>query len=368
MDNNSINRQDVEILQKSRDIASKSNIAQKVGKYYSSDNISPGNRLLAENIFRLLVKDTEIKVREVLADTLKYSNDLPHDIIDSIIKDKDSVALPFIQYYSSLTDDDLISILKASNLSKQKAVAKRKKLNSKISSFIADNCTDEVIEKLITNETAEIPNQAFENIINKYPENDILKKGIIYRENLPFEVIEKIISHISYKLKAYLVLNHNLPQDFASDLINEIKEKLTLKVSEEYSQDDQIRDFVQHLYKANRLTYSLVTRAICAGDLMFFEHALSFLAEMPVANVRKILFNSSADFEIRNLLRKALLPKSVFPTIFSALKVINEVKFDCGQTNSKLFSRKVIERILSYTPSTDELSNEDLNYLLSQLH
>ena len=159
-----------------------------------------------------------------------------------------------------------------------------------------------------------------------------------------------------------------MPQDFATDLINEIKEKLTLKVSEEYSQDDQIRDFVQHLYKANRLTYSLVTRAICAGDLMFFEHSLSFLAEIPVANVRKILFNSTADFEIRNLLRKAMLPKSVFPAIFNALKVINDVRFDCGQSNNKLFSRKVIERILSYTQSTEELSSDDLQYLLSQLH
>lgn len=369
MDNNNlINRQDVNQLQKSPDIANKSNIAQKVGNYYNSSNISPSNRVLAENIFRLLVRDTEIKVRQVLADTLKDSNDLPHDIVNSIIKDSDSVALPFIQYYQSLTDEDLISILNSSNLPKQKAVAKRKSLSKNISSYIVNNCSDGVIEKLVTNETANIANETFEEIINKYPENDVLKKGIIYRNNLPFEVIEKIISHISYKLKAYLVLNHNLPQDFATDLINEIKEKLTLKVSEEYSQDDEIRDFVQHLYKANRLTYSLVTRAICSGDLTFFEHSLSFLAETPVANVRKILFNSTADFEIRNLFRKAMLPKSVFPAIFSALKVINDVRFDCGQSNNKLFSRKVIERILSYTPSTDELNSDDLNYLLSQLH
>lgn len=363
-----ISHQDVERLRNNPDTANKSNIAQKVGGYYQQGVLSSSNRTLAENIFRLLVHDTEIKVRQVLADTLKYSNDLPHDIVKSIIKDRDSVALPFIQHYQSLTDDDLVNILKTSTLPKQKAVAKRNNLSRNLSSYIVNNCTDGVIEKLVTNETADIANETFEEIIKKYPESDILKKGIIYRNNLPFEVIEKIISHISYKLKAYLVLNHNLPQDFATDLINEIKEKLTLKISEEYSQDDQIRDFVQHLYKANRLTYSLVTRAICAGDLMFFEHSLSFLAEIPVANVRKILFNSTADFEIRNLLRKAMLPKSVFPAIFNALKVINDVRFDCGQSNNKLFSRKVIERILSYTQSTEELSSDDLQYLLSQLH
>lgn len=363
-----INQKDVSELRDRPDIKNKSQVALKVGRLYENSSLTEKCRSLAEGIFRILLHDAAVKVRETLASTLKDSHKLPQDIINNIIKDIDNVAIPFIQHYEDFSDDDLIEILNIANVAKQKAIAKRKNLSSRVSSSIVNKCLPEVIEDLLTNNSANIDNQTFEEIINRYPQNEILKKGIVYRSDLPFEVIEKIINHISYKLKTYLVLNHNLPQDFTTDLINEIKEKITLKISEEYSQDEQMRDFVQHLYKANRLTYSLVTRAICSGDLTFFEYSLSFLSETPVAAVRKTLFNSQADFEIRNLLRKALLPKSVFTTILNALKVINGIRFDCGRTNNHIFSRKVIERILSSTPLNDELSGEDLNYLISQIN
>ena len=50
---------------------------------------------------------------------------------------------------------------------------------------------------------------------------------------------------------------------------------------------------------------------------------------------------------IRNLLRKARIPKSLFPAVFSALKVIREIRFDCCRTDRKTFAHKVVERIFT---------------------
>ena len=103
------------------------------------------------------------------------------------------------------------------------------------------------------------------------------------------------------------------------------------------------------------------------GDMKFFEYALVYLSNTPIQEVRKTLFNPSADFMIRNLLRKAFIPKTMFPAVFSALKVIKEIKFDCNKSNRKSFAHKVIERILSYTPNNEELSEEDIRYLVSKI-
>jgi len=70
---------------------------------------------------------------------------------------------------------------------------------------------------------------------------------------------------------------------------------------------------------------------------------------------------------VRNLLRKAYIPKTMFPAVFSALKVIKEIHFDCCNSNRKSFVHKVIERILTYTPDGDELSEEDIRYLVSKI-
>ena len=190
----------------------------------------------------------------------------------------------------------------------------------------------------------------------------------MYRSELPPSVAEKIVDKLSYKLKTHLMLHHNLSKDLVSNLVEEIKEKITLSISEEYSTDYQIEELVHQLYKANRLTSGLVVRAICLGDLKFFEYALVYLSETPISEVRKILFNGQADFMVRNLLRKAFIPKSVFPAIFSALKIIREIKFDCGRSNRKAFGHKVVERILSFVQNNEELSSDDIKYLVSKIN
>lgn len=171
---------------------------------------------------------------------------------------------------------------------------------------------------------------------------------------------------MSEDLKRRLILSHNLPADLATDIIEEVKEKTTLRISEDYSSDKQIEELVHQLYTSNRLTPNLVVRSICMGDLKFFEYALVYLSNTPIIEVRKILFNTSVDFMIRNLLRKAFIPKTMFPAVFSALKIIKEIRFDCRKNNRKSFAHKVIERILTYGPNNEEMSEEDINYLVSK--
>lgn len=368
MSTNGLNRQDVANLAQNATTENKSVIAQKLGAVYAGRDISPQAVKLAEDIFRIMVHDTEIKVREALSESLKHCTDLPKDVVAAILNDKDSVAVPFLQYYESLTNEDLIKLLHVPGINRQKAIAKRAGLSEEVSHYIAEYCSDEVVGELVSNEMANITENTFGVIVTKYSEDNEIKKRLVYRSELPASVIEKIVDKLSYKLKTYLMLHHNLPQEIASGLVDEIKEKITLSISEEYSSDRQIEELVHQLYKANRLTSGLVVRAICLGDLKFFEYALVYLSETPIAEVRKILFNAQADFMIRNLLRKAFIPKSVFPAVFSALKIIREIRFDCGRSNRKAFGHKVVERILSYIQNTDELNPEDIKYLVSKIN
>ena len=322
---------------------------------------------IAEDIFRIMVHDVEIKVRAVLSESLKKARNIPQDIVEAIINDHDSVAIPFIKWYEDFSKEDLLQILEFQSINKQKAVAERENLTEDISQFIVERCPEEVITTLIQNPTANIKEQSYFSIINKYHDNDTIKESLISRPELPVTVIEKIINYLSQELKRRLIITHKLPTDIASDLIEQVKEKTTLKISEEYSSDKQIEELVHQLYTNNRLTPSLVVRSICLGDLTFFEYALVYLSNTPITEVRKILFNSSLDFMIRNLLRKAYIPKSMFPAVFSALKVIQEIRFDVKDNDRSAFSHRVIERILSFGNAAEEFKEEDINYLISKI-
>ncbi len=364
--NNILTQKDIDTLSNNLNAATKSLTAMKIGVYYNDKNITPRGMMLAEAIFRIMVKDVEIKVREALSESLKNCHNIPKDIVKELINDEDSVALPFIKYYSDLTREDIISILEIPNINKQKAVAMRKNLSKDISHYIAENCSEDVIGILISNDSAIIEEKTYDTINKKYPNSQKLKERMVYRTDLPITVIEKIINSLSVELQKRLVITHNLPNDIASDIVEQVKEKTTLSVSE-YSSDKQIEELIHQLYTSNRLTTSLVVRSICLGDLKFFEYALVYLSNTPITDVRKILFNSNMDFMIRNLLRKAYIPKSMFPAVFSALKVIKDVHFDYKHNDRIAFTHKVIERILSYGSAGNELSEEDVNYLISKI-
>ena len=257
--------------------------------------------------------------------------------------------------------------MESQNIIKQKAVASRYNLSENVSHAISEKCPEEVVGTLISNETARIADRTYENIINKYKDSELIKEKLVYRAQVPARIIGKIMDSLSDELKKRLVLVHNLPENMASDLIEEVKEKTTLKISEDFSSDKQIDDLVRQLYKSDRLTPSLVVRSICMGDLKFFEYALVYLSNTSLIEVRKILFNNQADFVIRNLLRKAFIPKEMFPAVFSALNVIRDIHFDCNKSNKDTFVHKVIERILSVGNADEELSESDINYLISKI-
>ena len=365
--NKTLTKQDILALAKAPTIENKGLTIQKVSSYYNGDNISERGLKLAEDIFRIMVEDIEVKVREILSESLKNCKNIPQDITYKLIHDKNSVAIPFIKYYENLTKEDLISILDAQNINKQKAVAERKNLSEDISQYIVDKCPEDIVGVLISNDTANIVEHTYQSIVQKYQDNENIQRHLVYRSELPMSVIEKIVNSLSQELQKQLILQHKLPNDIATDVIEQVKEKTTLRISEELSSDKQIEDLVHQLYSSNRLSPNLVVRSICMGDLKFFEYSLVYLSETPITEVRKILSNLQLDFMIRNLLRKAFLPKTMFPAIFSALNVIKEIKFDCRLSDQQSFTHKVIERILTFTGANEELNEEDITYLISKI-
>ena len=66
--------------------------AAKIASDFRAGSLTEAERSLAEEIFRLMVKDAEVRVREALAQNIKESPNVPHDVAVSLARDVDSVA------------------------------------------------------------------------------------------------------------------------------------------------------------------------------------------------------------------------------------------------------------------------------------
>ncbi len=339
----SLTKNDIDVLAKTLSVGAKSETIKKIGYYYNNNSaISEEEKKIAEDIFRIMVKDFEVKVREVLAETLRTSKKIPHDIVEKIIQDTDDVSVPFIRDYENLAYEDLINIINYQDINKQKAVAMRQNLSADISEYIAEKSPESVVEVLLENKTAKIEEKAYGKIVDRYSGSESIKEKIVNREILPLSVVEKILSSLSEILQKKLLFKHKLPDNIVVDIVEQVRDKVTLKISQEYTSDKQIELFVSQLYRLNKLNSSLVVRAVCLGDVKFFEYALCFLARKPISEVRKTLFSSKDDFVIRNLLRDAKIPSNMFTAVMTSLKIVQELNFDIGKKGEKVFLKRLL--------------------------
>jgi len=107
-DSTKLSSADVAKLLQDPNVENRAAAAAKVATTFGDAQLTEGERKIAEDIFRVMLKDASVRVRHALAESLKENPDVPHDVATSLAKDVDEVALPVVEFSSVLTDQDLI--------------------------------------------------------------------------------------------------------------------------------------------------------------------------------------------------------------------------------------------------------------------
>ena len=183
----------------------------KIADQFSAGELTGAERKIAEDIFRTLVKDTEVLVRESLAVHLKSSPDLPHDVALSLANDVDSVALPMIKFSEVLTDEDLVGIVRNNSADRQVAVAQRSKVSAVVADALINTRNETAVARLVSNEGAELTESAYGRVINEYENSDSVSDSLSRRSGLPAAISEQLVEAVTAKLQDYLAEKEEPP-------------------------------------------------------------------------------------------------------------------------------------------------------------
>jgi len=175
----------------------------KIAAQFDAQQLSPTERKIAEDIFRVLVKDAEVLVREALSAQLKATPDLPHDVAWALARDVDSVALPMLKFSEVLTDDDLIQIVRGCSPAKQATVAQRAHVSEQVSDAVVDTGNMNAVARLVGNEGAAISDTAFDRVISEYQDVPAIADSLARRPNLPPAISERLVTALSERLQSY---------------------------------------------------------------------------------------------------------------------------------------------------------------------
>ncbi len=339
----------------------------KIASQFEGETLSPAERQIAEDIFRKLVKDVEVRVREALAAHLKNSPDLPHDVAVALAKDVDSVSLPMLKFSEVLTDEDLVEIVRDQGAAKQVAVAQRPSVSTRVADALIDTGNEKAVARLVANDGAKLTEQALGRVMEEYQESDAVSDSLSRRPSMPAAISAQLVEALSERLQDFLMQKHDVSPDVASNLILQARERATMSLVDYGSTDMELENLVEQLVRKERLSASLLLRALCMGDMGFFERALARLADLPLQNAR-ILIHDHGGLGLESVYLKAALPKRLYPAFRAGIELSDENDYDSGHNDRSRFIERMLERILTqFEDPQSRMSQEDIDYLMGKL-
>ncbi len=337
--------------------------AAKIASQFDAGNLSATERGLAEEIFRVMIGDAALRVREALSQNLKTCAFLPHDVALALASDVDTVAVPILEASDVLTDSDLLEIIQNQGAEKQLAISRRRQVSEQISDALVETGEVNVVASLVRNEGAELSEKTLHKVVDGFGESDLVQGPIVKRAQLPVSISERLVTLVSDSLREHLVTHHDLPPDAASNLILQSRERATLGLLDGQSDEPSAEALVRQLYENNRLTPGIVLRAACVGDIDFLVASLAIRAGAPFANAYRLIFDKGP-LGLQAIYERSGLPKNLYPAFRIAIDVAGETDFDGGPSDQERYSRRIIERILT---QYEDLEGDDIEYLLGRL-
>ena len=340
--------------------------AARIAAEFDHGEMGPTERKIAEEIFRLMVRDAEVRVREALAQNLKSSRDVPHEVVLALAKDTGTVSEPILKFSEVLTDNDLVEIVRTQDAAKQIVIAGRATVSEKVSATLVETRNEAVVQTLVANEGAAISEKSLQKVVDDFGNREGIQAAMVHRPKLPVTVAERLVTLVSEKLKTELVKRHELPAELATNLLLSSRERAVIGISSEAEEQD-VETLVRQMRQHGRLTPSIILRAAVMGDMTFFEAALAELAGIPLVNARPLIYDEGT-LGLRSLCDKAKLPASHITAIRAAVGVSRETGYDGGDHDHERYMRRMIERVLTqYGDLGVVIEGDDLEYLLKKM-
>lgn len=340
----------------------RADIAVKVAQEVEAKSLTAEEREIANAILRGLVKDAAERVRKSLSESLRYADNLPHDIALTLAKDIETVSLPLLETSPILSDDDLIEIISGGSQQKQIAIAGRPVVADRVAQAIVETDNTQAVTTLAGNEGAELSETTYASLIDRYGTSTEVTEALAHREDLPITISEKLITLVSGRLRDYLQL-HTLNEGQTDQLIQESRERATVDLVEKAAHTANVLALANQLKSNGRLTPSLILRAIFTGDVRFFEAALSVLSQVPLKRAA-VLIHDTGSLGLKSIFERSGLPGIYLPAYRVALDVYREMQNDGGDEDRERFRARMIERILTQYQDVD---TDDIEYLIKSL-
>ncbi len=296
------------ILARDRNDAVRQDLARKISRLAPGLSAQEHDRLrrATYEVLEILVLDQIVKVRQIIAETLKDVVDAPPEIIQRLARDYEiAVAGPVLQFSPLLSDADLLEIIGGKPVAGAvEAVARRHQLRETVTDAIGASGDAAAITALLENKSAQIREETLDRLVDRAPGVIAWHRPLVDRPLLPGAAALKLARFVAASLldvlKARRDLDPETTKEVSTIVMRRLSEEGLVAAAPEQEKPsaaasiDAALERARRLQAAGTLNDEAVTSALHQGDRSFVRAALSVLSALPLDGVDRTLAAHSA--------------------------------------------------------------------------
>ncbi|WP_395672670.1 DUF2336 domain-containing protein [Phenylobacterium sp.] len=337
--------------------------AQKLCRNLTGAPLSDADRTLAAEILRVMAADAAEVVRRALAVTLRDSPLVPRDVALKLARDVESIALPILNLSPVFTDEDLAEIVRLGGPVRQLAIAQRPTLSRKVTDALAEHGGEKALGAACANDNADFAERALQRVIDRFETSESVLAAMAYRQALPPSVTERLVNLVGESLRDHLLSRQALPPQMALEIALGATERATVDLVDQAGRTPDVKGFVAHLHQSQRLTASLLLRALAQGHMTFFEWGVAELSGVPHHRTW-LMIHDAGPLGLRAIYERAGLPARLFPAFRAAVDTFHSMEFDGGAQDRERFQERMMQRFLTQPLAA---AREDVAYLMDKM-
>ena len=207
--NESIPRQADVLLAADSEEAVRTDLANKVSSLMPDLDAVASDKLqqMTIHLLETLARDQAVRVRQILAETLRDVAAAPAQVINRLARDVEIVvAMPILTFSPVLTDDDLLDIIANGPIAGALgAIAERVDVAETVSDAIIETDDIGAIGLLLNNESAQIREEALDRVIERAPGVESWHLPLVSRPILPTRAAVRLARFVAENLICNLI-------------------------------------------------------------------------------------------------------------------------------------------------------------------
>ena len=298
------------ILARDDDVEVRCNLARQIGRLAPQLDEKARARVgaVVNELLEVLARDQMSRVRRLLAEQLKATENIPAEVIQRLARDSETeVAAPVLEFSPLLDDEFLVDIIRnAPTAGALAAIARRRDLAMPVSDAVVDTSDERAIAELLSNRSAQIREETLDRLVDRSEGIPRWHEPLVHRPSLSARSIRRLSEFVAESLLRDLQRRHDIDAETAGAVAEAVKRRLAEESPAEFGEtsDRRARDFeepgesgeerAERLHAEGSLDEEAVADALGVGDRAFVARALSLLGGIAPEVVGKAVSMGSA--------------------------------------------------------------------------